>query len=77
MAIIIVAVAAVVVVYTVFFVNSNERPADRYFAIMLILTAALTGCSSLRRPLNLLHILGSRNRSSRVSDDVSQKRVQP
>jgi len=43
MAIIIVAVAAVILVYTVFFVNSNERPADRYFAIMLILTAALLG----------------------------------
>jgi NADH-quinone oxidoreductase subunit N len=43
MAIIIVAVSAVVLVYTVFFVNSNERPSDRYFAIMLILTAALLG----------------------------------
>jgi NADH-quinone oxidoreductase subunit N len=43
MAIIIVAISAVVIVYTVFFVNSNERPSDRYFAIMLILTAALLG----------------------------------
>jgi NADH-quinone oxidoreductase subunit N len=43
MAIIIVTVSAVVLVYTVFFVNSNERPSDRYFAIMLILTAALLG----------------------------------
>ena len=43
MAIIIVAISAVVLVYTVFFVNSNERPSDRYFAIMLILTAALLG----------------------------------
>jgi NADH-quinone oxidoreductase subunit N len=43
MAIIIVAVSAVVLVYTVFFVNSNERPSDRYLAIMLILTAALLG----------------------------------
>jgi NADH-quinone oxidoreductase subunit N len=43
MAIIIVAVSAVVMVYSVFFVNSNERPSDRYFAIMLILTAALLG----------------------------------
>ncbi len=43
MAIIIVAVSAVVIVYTVFFINSNERPSDRYFAIMLILTAALFG----------------------------------
>jgi proton-translocating NADH-quinone oxidoreductase chain N len=30
-------------VYSVFFINSNERPSDRYFAIMLILTAALLG----------------------------------
>jgi len=43
MAIIIVAVSAVVMVYSVFFVDSNERPSDRYFAIMLILTAALLG----------------------------------
>ena len=43
MAIIIVAISAVVMVYTVFFVNSNERPADRYFAIILMLTAALLG----------------------------------
>jgi proton-translocating NADH-quinone oxidoreductase chain N len=43
MAIIIVAVSSVVMVYSVFFVNSNERPSDRYFAIMLILTAALLG----------------------------------
>ncbi len=43
MAIIIVAIAAVVVVYTVFFINSYDRPSDRYLAIMLILTAALIG----------------------------------
>jgi len=43
MAIIIVAISAVVIVYTVFFVNSNERPSDRYFAIMLMLTGALLG----------------------------------
>jgi NADH-quinone oxidoreductase subunit N len=43
MAIIIVAVSAVVIVYSVFFIDSNERPSDRYFAIMLILTAALLG----------------------------------
>ena len=43
MAIIIVAVSAVVMFYTVFFVNSNERPSERYFAIMLMLTAALLG----------------------------------
>jgi NADH-quinone oxidoreductase subunit N len=43
MAIIIVAVAAVIMVYTVFFVDSNERPTDRYYAIILMLTAALVG----------------------------------
>jgi proton-translocating NADH-quinone oxidoreductase chain N len=43
MAIIMVAIAAVVMIYTVFFMNSNERPADRYFAIMFILTGALVG----------------------------------
>jgi proton-translocating NADH-quinone oxidoreductase chain N len=43
MAIIIVAISAVVMVYTVFFVNSNERPSDRLFAIMFILTGALIG----------------------------------
>ena len=43
MAIIIVAISAVVMVYTVFFVNSNERPTDRYFAVILMLTGALIG----------------------------------
>jgi len=43
MAIIIVATAAVILVYTALFLNSNERPADRYFAVMLILTATLLG----------------------------------
>jgi NADH-quinone oxidoreductase subunit N len=43
MAIIIVAISAVVLVYTVFFINSTERPTDRYFAIILMLTAALLG----------------------------------
>ena len=43
MAIIIVAISAVIVVYTVFFINSNERPTDRYFAIILMLTGALMG----------------------------------
>jgi NADH-quinone oxidoreductase subunit N len=43
MAIIIVAVSAVVVVYTVFFVDSCDRPSDRYLASMLILTATLIG----------------------------------
>jgi NADH-quinone oxidoreductase subunit N len=43
MAIIIVAISAVVMIYTVFFVNSNERPTDRYFAVILLLTGALMG----------------------------------
>jgi NADH-quinone oxidoreductase subunit N len=43
MAIIIVAISSVVLVYTVFFINTNERPSDRYLAIMFILTAALLG----------------------------------
>lgn len=43
MAIIIVAISAVVVVYTVYFVDSCDRPSDRYLASMLILTGALLG----------------------------------
>ena len=43
MAIIIVSISIVVIVYSVLFVNSAERPADRYFAVMLMLTAALLG----------------------------------
>lgn len=43
MAIIIVAVSSIVVIYSVLFVNTNERPSERYFAIMLMLTAALLG----------------------------------
>ncbi len=43
MSIIIVAISAVVVVYTVFAVGSNERPSERYFAIMLMTTAGILG----------------------------------
>jgi len=43
MAIIIVALSAVVMVYTVFSVNSNARPSERYFAIMLMTTAGVLG----------------------------------
>ena len=43
MAIIIVAISSIVVVYTVFFVNSCERPTERYYALMLMITAALLG----------------------------------
>ena len=43
MSIIIVAISAVVVTYTVFSVGSNERPSERYFAIMLMTTAGILG----------------------------------
>ncbi len=43
MAIIIVALSAVVLIYTVFAVGSNDRPSERYFAIMLMTTASLLG----------------------------------
>jgi NADH:ubiquinone oxidoreductase subunit 5 (subunit L)/multisubunit Na+/H+ antiporter MnhA subunit len=43
MAIIIAAVSIVIVIYSVLFINSAERPTDRYFAVMLMLTAALLG----------------------------------
>jgi NADH-quinone oxidoreductase subunit N len=43
MAIIIVAISAVVLIYSVFFLNTNERPSERYFAIMLMVTACLIG----------------------------------
>lgn len=43
MAIIIVALSTVVVIYTVFSVGSNDRPSERYFAIMLMTTAGVLG----------------------------------
>jgi len=43
MAVILVAISAIVVIYTALFVNSNDRPSARYFAIMLMITAALLG----------------------------------
>ena len=43
MSIIIVALSAVVVIYTVFSVGSNDRPSERYFAIMLMATAGVLG----------------------------------
>ena len=43
MAIIIVALSAVVLVYSVLSVGSNERPSERYFAIMLMTTAGILG----------------------------------
>ncbi len=43
MAIIIVAISAIIVVYTVFALGSNERPSERYLAIMLMTTASILG----------------------------------
>jgi proton-translocating NADH-quinone oxidoreductase chain N len=43
MAIIIVAISSVVLIYTVFAVGSNDRPSERYFAIMLMTVAGLLG----------------------------------
>jgi len=43
MALIFACVSAAVFLYAVFFINSTERPAARYYAIMLMLTAALIG----------------------------------
>ncbi len=43
MAIMFIAVSAVILVYSVFYVDSSKRPSERYFAIMLVLTAALIG----------------------------------
>ena len=43
MSIIIVAISAVIVIYTVFSLGSNDRPSERYFAIMLMTTAAILG----------------------------------
>ena len=43
MAVIISAVSAVVFLYGLFYIRLNERPSERYFAIMLMLTAAVLG----------------------------------
>ncbi len=43
MAIMFVAVSAVVVFYSIFYVDPSKRPSERYFAIMLVLTAAVMG----------------------------------
>jgi proton-translocating NADH-quinone oxidoreductase chain N len=43
MAVMFIAVSAVILFYSIFYLGSNERPSERYFAIMLILTAALMG----------------------------------
>ena len=43
MAVIIVAVSAVVFLYSIFYVKSSEKISERYYAIMLMLTGALLG----------------------------------
>ncbi len=43
MAIIFIAVSAVVFLYSVFYVDSSKRPSERYYAVMLMLTAAMIG----------------------------------
>jgi NADH-quinone oxidoreductase subunit N len=43
MAVIFVAVGAVVFLYTVFYIDSSKKLSERYYAVMLILTAALIG----------------------------------
>jgi len=43
MALLFIAVSAIVVFYSVFYIGIEKRPSERYFAIMLILTAALMG----------------------------------
>jgi proton-translocating NADH-quinone oxidoreductase chain N len=43
MAIIIIAASIVIMIYSVFFVNSNSRLSGRYLAVMIMLTAALLG----------------------------------
>jgi proton-translocating NADH-quinone oxidoreductase chain N len=43
MAIMFVAVSAIVLVYSVFYMDISKRPSERYFAIMIMLTAALIG----------------------------------
>ena len=43
MAVIISAVSAVVFLYAIFYVKLSEKPSERYYAIMLMLTAALIG----------------------------------
>jgi len=43
MAVIMIAIAAIVMIYAVLFVKSADRPSDRYFAVMIILTGTLIG----------------------------------
>jgi multicomponent Na+:H+ antiporter subunit A len=77
MAIIIVAISSVVLVYTVFFINSNERPSDRYLAIMFILTAALLGAVLSGDLLTFFIFWESATAGRCVFDDVPKERFQP
>jgi proton-translocating NADH-quinone oxidoreductase chain N len=43
MVIILVAMSSVILIYTVFALGTTERPSERYFAIMLMVTGALVG----------------------------------
>ncbi|HMF33851.1 MAG TPA: proton-conducting transporter membrane subunit [Candidatus Lokiarchaeia archaeon] len=43
MSILFVAISAVVFLYTIFVTNLSERPAERYFAVMLLITGSLIG----------------------------------
>jgi proton-translocating NADH-quinone oxidoreductase chain N len=43
MAIMFIVVAAIVLFYSIFYVDPSKRPSERYFAIMIMLTAALIG----------------------------------
>jgi NADH-quinone oxidoreductase subunit N len=43
MTVIIIALSAIITLYTVLFVGSSDRPSERYFAIMLLLTGSLMG----------------------------------
>ena len=69
MAIIIVAISSVVVVYTVFFVDTCDHPTDRYIAIMLMLTGAIVG-AVLAGDLLTFFIFWEAATALRISDMV-------
>lgn len=45
MGIIVVALSAVVLIYGIFYIDSSEKPVERYFAIMLMTTAGIFGAA--------------------------------
>jgi NADH-quinone oxidoreductase subunit N len=53
MIIIAVAVSAIIMLYALFYVDPSKRPSERYFALMLLLTAALIGAVSAGDLLSL------------------------